>query len=350
MMTDIFYSLYDSDDKLIISTISQDDLRTLSQIMELSTMVKIGCTKYKYLKTKYDKGTCIAITTNADYLKSRKTYQKYLSSLIESIPVIRELIKQATDELNASTHRLIHNLTSINAHNIQEIYSEFPQDLISGSGKKSINSISKIIESKPRQISSMILRLAKNNVAMKAEFSVFKRIYDRNVEVDMSYHKVHRVLMNILYTFFPDFTEKRVDVHVHDSKEMAYLDYETVHVALYHLLDNAAKYTKMNTDLDVNISLVEDKVLVSFSMLSIVIDDNELDLIYQEGYSGKSAKKLFKSGHGIGMARIKEMLILNSATFNIERKGNIISENINGFNLQHQNNIFTISFLARKPK
>ncbi|MCE9784944.1 sensor histidine kinase [Shewanella algae] len=347
-MSDTFYALFDSENKLTVTTFDEDELRILAEIEELSTTVKIKGEVFKLLKTRTQKGSCLAITKNANYFKSRKTFEKHLLLLIDTIEPIKALSRKATDELNVSTHRLIHNLTSINAHNIQEIYYEFPQDLITASGKKNISQIANIIESKPKKISSMILRLAKNNVAMKTELSVFKRLYNRNLSLDMGQHKVHRVLMNILYTFFPDFTEKNVNVRIHDSNEQAYLDYETVHVALYHLLDNAVKYTKVDTDIDIRIWLESEKVYISFEMISIVIEDNEMKLIFQEGYSGKCAHKLFKNGHGIGMSRIKEMLDLNQATIEIIREGNIIRDAKNGLDLDFQKNIIKLCFLARK--
>lgn len=347
-MSEVLYALYDSEDKLIVNTIDENKLKAISNIGSLSSTLYLEDVEYRYLKVNKEHGRAIAITTEPNYIKSRKQFEKHLTSMVDSIEAIKGLTKKANDDLNASTHRLVHNLTSINAHNIQEIYSELPQHLISGSGKKNISQIQSIISMKPKKIASMILRLAKNNIAMKAEFSVFKRLYDRNTKVDMNQHPVHRVLMNIMYTFFPDFSEKEVYVNVHESKAQAYLDYDTVHVALYHILDNAAKYTENSSEFDITIKQVEERVEVAFSMQSIVIEDNEMELIYQEGYSGVNAHELYKSGHGIGMTRVKEMLTLNSATIRLDRVGDVRNVELNGICLKYQNNIITLSFLAKK--
>ncbi|MEL7455311.1 MAG: ATP-binding protein, partial [Pseudomonadota bacterium] len=233
--------------------------------------------------------------------------------------------------------------------NIQEIYGQFPQDLISSSGKKNITLISDMLMQKPKHVAKTILRLAKNNAAMKAEFAVFKRFYDKNLEVSMNYHKVHRVLMNILYTFFPDFTHKEVNVVVHDSDEIAYMDYDTFHVAMYHILDNAAKYTKNNSQFDIYITKDGDYINIAFEMDSILIEDDEMEHIFHEGYSGKSAHSLFKSGQGIGMARVREMLDLNQGKINVVKKGTINEVNTLGLAIKYQRNIFNLSFLAKKP-
>lgn len=347
-MNEVLYALYDSKDKLVVNTIDDNKFKAVSNISSISKLITLDKTEYRYLKINKEHGRAIAITNNSNYIRSRKLFERHLSSMIDSIETIKSITKQANDDLNASTHRLVHNLTSINAHNIQEIYSEFPQHLMSGSGNKNISQIQSIIGMKPKKIASMILRLAKNNIAMKAEFSVFKRLYDRNTKVDMNQHPVHRVIMNIMYTFFPDFSEKGVYVNVHDSKIQAFLDYDTVHVALYHILDNAVKYTENGSEFDITIKQVEDRVEVAFSMQSIVIEDNELELIYQEGYSGINAHELYKSGHGIGMSRVKEMLALNNATIRLDRVGDVRKVELNGICLKYQNNIITLSFLAKK--
>ncbi|PHZ58601.1 ATP-binding protein [Photobacterium leiognathi] len=350
-MNNTYYALFDDMGKIITSTLDESIIKNLQTKSDLSGSIKCdnSNTNYKYLIVENGKGKCFAITNEKDFIKSRRVYEKHLLMLIDTIKTIKELSEQANLELKLSTHRLIHNLTSINAHNIQEIYGEFPQSLISTSGKKNITVISDIITQKPKTIAKMVLRLAKNNVAMKAEFSVFKRLFDNNVDLSMNYHKVHKVLMNILYTFFPDFTSKHVNVIVHDSSEMAYLDYETFHVAMFHILDNAAKYTKPNSQFDIHINKDEMYITINFEMDSLVIEDDEIEHIFQEGYSGKYAHCLFKNGQGIGMARIKEMLNLNKGDISIEKIGAIQTVNTCGLEVKYQRNIFKLRFLAKKP-
>jgi K+-sensing histidine kinase KdpD len=350
-MSNTLYALFDNKDKLITSTLDESTLKALLTETNISGSITLenNTKAHRFLIVCNNKGKCLAITTDKDYSKSRRVFEKHLLMLIETIEPIKTLSEQANQELRLSTHRLIHNLTSINAHNIQEIYGQFPQDLISGSGKKNITLISDILVQKPKHVAKTILRLAKNNAAMKAEFAVFKRLYDKNLEVSMNFHKVHRVLMNILYTFFPDFTHKQVNVVVHDSDELAYMDYDTFHVAMFHILDNAAKYTKNDSQFDIFITRDEDYTNIAFEMDSILIEEDELEHIFQEGYSGKSAHLLFKSGQGIGMARVREMLDLNQGKIDIIKTGPIESVNTLGLEINYQRNIFNLKFLAKKP-
>lgn len=63
----------------------------------------------------------------------------------------------------------------------------------------------------------------------------------------------------------------------------------------------------------------DDYTNIAFEMDSILIEDDEIEHIYQEGYSRKPAHLLFKSGQGISMVRVRvrEMLDLKSITIGI---------------------------------
>ncbi|MCZ8488978.1 ATP-binding protein [Vibrio lentus] len=67
------------------------------------------------------------------------------------------------------------------------------------------------------------------------------------------------------------------------SKELAYMDYDTFHVAMFHILDNAAKYTKNDSQFDIYITRDGDYINIAFEMDSILIEDDELDHIFRKG-------------------------------------------------------------------
>lgn len=230
---------------------------------------------------------------------------------IHSINYINKINNDLRDKNNKDTHRLIHNLITLNAHNIQEIYSIIPQGEISKESGDKIKFVCSAIEKDPIEAAKTLLRIAKNNAAMKTEFSVFNKLFGKPKELRSTSHTMHKVLMNILYLFFPDFTDKGVKVIVNRDNASAYFDYESIHVALYHLIDNAAKYTRNNSELSINIKTVEPYVILVFQMKSIKILPNEVEKIYEEGFSGSLSQGLLKSGNGIGMNLVKRILELN---------------------------------------
>ena len=55
--------------------------------------------------------------------------------------------------------------------------------------------------------------------------------------------------------------------------------------------------------------------MVHFDMTSIHVKPGEREDIMKEGMSGKNAIKMKRHGDGIGMLRIKQMMILNNGDF-----------------------------------
>lgn len=236
-------------------------------------------------------------------------------------------------------NRLVHNLTSINAHNIQEIYDIVPQEILTSNLSKQLKHIEKKIKKKPKKAALMFLRIAKHNIHMKSEFSIYKKLDRSNPTLDIRRHPIRKVLLNVLHTFFIDFSDKNVNVIVNEYTGNIKFDYETIQVAFYHFLDNAAKYTKPNSEFSISFIDEKDELKVVYKMTSLHIEDDELDKIYTEGYSGKNANRTQKNGEGIGLWRIAQMFNLNKAQLEIERGKEI--ENVMGFDFSFNKFIMT---------
>ena len=146
--------------------------------------------------------------------------------------------------------------------------------------------------------------------------------------------------MNILYLFFPDFTDKHVLVGVScPENTIAYFDYESIHVALYHLVENSVKYVKPYTGLSIEIFRDNDKVTLEFDMNSLAIYEHEIDSIFDDGYSGDLSKKTGKAGSGIGLSRVKDILAINNSKISVSIDEATRQEQDNA---HYQRNIFRI--------
>ena len=164
----------------------------------------------------------------------------------------------------------------------------------------------------------MFLRIAKHNIHMKSEFSIYRKLdRDDNADLEFKSYPIRIVVLNVLHTFFGDFTSKNVYVKVSDYFGKVFIDYETIQVALYHLIENSSKYTKTDSTIFIDFFEEYNDVIVSMEMVSLHIPVNEREKIFKEGVSGVSAKKLGKSGDGIGMWRIKQMIELNKGSIEV---------------------------------
>ena len=211
-------------------------------------------------------------------------------------------------------NRLVHNLTSINAHNIQEIYDLVPQEILTSNYQTQLDFIQKEIRRDVRKASLMFLRIAKHNIHMKSEFSIYRKLDRSDAEIEFKNHPIQKVLMNVLHTFFVDFTNNNIFVEVDNYYGDVRIDYETIQVAIYHLIENASKYTKPETNILIQFKDYDDEVEVSFMMTSLFVEHDEVEKIFEEGYSGKAARQSKQSGDGIGMWRINQMLNINKGS------------------------------------
>ena len=333
---EIRYRAYNNNEDIIFCNLESSDKLLLKDITAPS--LKIGKERAGKIMGKY--GTVVGFTSDKDLLKSSSKFRTSLSVIGDSLKYLENIIKESNDKVNKSTSRLLHNLTSLNAHNIQEIYSLVPQDLLARKVSGQVRLVEKVIKQESRETALCLLRLAKNNIAMKTEFSVFNKLFDKNPNLQFKFHNVHKVMMNILYLFFADFTDKNVNVKIDcEGKKTAFFDYESIHVALFHLIENSVKYVQPNTELNIKIGEVNNQILISFEMDSIQITKEEVDFLFDEGVSGEYSKKSGKSGSGIGLSRAKNILELNSSSITLD----IDEDSLHGYqSIPYQRNTFTI--------
>lgn len=280
-----------------------------------------------------------------DKTKTTKLFRGKLEGLSYAFYDLLISKKEIEDEIKKTeqlkVNRLVHNLTSINAHNIQEIYDLIPQDLLTSNWKTQFDYIESELKKNPKKAAMMFLRIAKHNIHMKSEFSIYRKL-DRkdSVELEIKLWSIRNVLLNVLHTFFADFTNNRIYIQLNDFFSMVKFDYETIQVAFYHLIENSSKYALPNSSIVIDFQELEYKVILSLEMSSLYIHTAERDKIFLEGISGSLAKSLGKSGDGIGMWRIRQMLELNDGEFEVVFGDDI--ENIRG--IPYAKNIFYLIF------
>jgi len=258
-----------------------------------------------------------------DTTKTTKLFKDKIlgfSYAIQDLVIPKEqIVKEIRSTEQQKVNRLVHNLTSINAHNIQEIYNLIPQDILSSNWKTQLEFIEKELVRNSKNAALMFLRVAKHNIHMKSEFSIYRKL-DRNdsVALDFKYYQYKTTLLNVLHTFFSDFSNNGVYIKVNDFFGKVKIDYETVQVALYHFIENATKYTKPNTTVEIDFIEDVNSITMHIIMNSYHICPEEREKIFEEGISGKTAIKLGKNGDGIGLWRIRQMIKLNGGEFNID--------------------------------
>jgi signal transduction histidine kinase len=338
----IRFRFCDGSGNIVFCTLEEGEKELVPQLQSKSTILILQGKKIRGGVLDLGSAKLYAFSSKDDFIKSGKCFMTAINLASQATSSLQQIIVKCQEQANSSTNRLLHNLVTLNAHNIQEIYSVIPQDALAKMpAAQQVSLVEGIIKKDPKDAAFAFLRIAKNNAAMKAEFSVFKKLFEENPRLEQKSHNVHKVLLNILYLFFPDFTDKEVRVKIScPENTIAFFDYESIHVALYHLIENAVKYVKPNTVVDIDIYEINKKVTLSLAMTSLKISEKEKTAIFNEGYSGEIALALGKAGSGIGMSRVSKILEINNASISVSFDPSTIKEH---FGVPYQQNIFAVN-------
>lgn len=339
----IYIHIKNSDNQIVYSTIPsncQNCMLTCETTKELVKCSENGSDKRRGI-IRSRLGSVYLCSDDRDLLKSGRKFKaqlEFLNSMLQELDNIRNGI---AEKINEDTKRLLHNVISLNAHNMQEIYELVSQDVLTQKMASQVEEFTKIIESNPKDIALALIRMHKNDIAMKVNFNVFKKLYDRSPATNFLKHPLHRVVLNVLHVFFQDFTDKGVRVIIDSCNADILLDYESIQVALYHLIENSAKYILDDSNLHISFPLKNGIQYILFDMVSLEIPDDEVEKIFEEGYSGESARLLHLSGSGLGLGIIKPLLQLNKAELRLLRNVNP-SRSKKTTLAEYQNNQFEI--------
>tara|TARA_R110000822_G_scaffold60287_2_gene150154 strand:- start:10860 stop:11894 length:1035 start_codon:yes stop_codon:yes gene_type:complete len=264
-------------------------------------------------------GTVFFCTGDKEKVRSNKVFLKEQALLKNIISHVAKIRNDFIEDGYKSTNRLLHNLVSLNAKNIQEIYSSIPESEGLHAYKDQVASAEKAIDNNKKEVAKSIIRVAKNNMAIKTEFTVFHKLFADNPELSIRRHDVKKVIMSVFHVFFEDFFDVKVHINTHGDTFFVNIDYETVRVALYHLVENASKYVLPNTTIDIYLLNNSDGHHISMEMNSLEMTDEDIKYLFEEGYSGVYSHLSNKNGEGIGMPRVKKLLDMNQIALKIER-------------------------------
>lgn len=340
----ITYNVYYENEQgvILINTLTENQKEVLYKYLE-NRITEINF-KNSTVKLVRQEKLFVLIIANGHGIKvSKNNLENYYILLRDVVSNINDSIQKVKDD----TRRILHNIVSLNSINNQEFDTIFsPEDIEGSSHGKMIQQMSKTVKEKPTNFVKCILKINKNNNEIKYELDVFKYLINPNSVLRKSRQNIHRVTKRILDTFFLDFLDKDITVNLttqNDERIECDLNFDCLRYAIYNIFDNALKYCKPKSRVDVYISTYEKEIIIEFNMISLKINENEIDKLFVEGYCGKAAKENLLNGDGIGLFMTKKILSRINSTITLSRK-----EEYSYNSILYQRNIFMINISIEK--
>ena len=245
--------------------------------------------------------------------KKQHQFDIAMSTVVEAFTL---LAAHSTEPEGMKVKRLIHDVSGVLGRN--HFFALVPQNkLMEAKYEDQMRMVQDIQKVKPAAVCKTLIYLHKDNLMMTHLFTIYKVLdCDDKSRFEKKSHKIHSLLLNVLYLWRDDFVEKGVRVHVADAEIKVICDFNTIQAAFILFLDNAFKYTQSNSDMHVSFEENNDTCVAKFKMRSLIVEPEERTLIFEDEKRGKHAcSRSDLRGQGFGMGRILRLVELNDGVF-----------------------------------
>lgn len=349
----IYYYAIDNDGDWVFDNFPKEAVYLIKDFKDSEKLISAQIdnipTQFRIGRKISNAGIVYTLCSSEKYIKSSKLFKELVDLSAISLKSIIDFKKDAEKKQNERTEEFTHNVTSLNSYSIQDLFALIPQEKLIGNINKQREFIKELINKKPDNTVSTLLKLIKNTLAMKVEFSVYERTLKPSGGVQKIEQPIRPVILSVLQIFMQDFEINNIEVSLDASEvsnKVLNIDNDSLFVSLYYILDNAVKYCCPRTKFKIIFEEEEKCFSILFKMVSLKILLNEVSQLTVRSYRSESARIVNKNGKGIGMYRIQKTLKLNNAELEIipryfdfpRQKGNIF----------YEGNLFKIKFTGQQ--
>lgn len=241
----------------------------------------------------------------------------------------------------------VHNTRNISAEINSKLLRIFDETLLSQAPNK-IQFIETRLSTDTHEIAREILSIIKSVNQIILEHNIID-LLNPSINLyksEFGYHNIHTLCVLTFYLYEHEFSSKRIFVKICKYKESCYANYGTIKTALSQMFDNALKYCKHNTTLNINfVSHDANYIDIVFEMTSLYFSNDEKMSLLLPEVRGKQADKHDFDGKGLGLGIINRMIELNRGCFMFESNDSTI---LTSDNIQYSNNTFTFRLLRNE--
>jgi signal transduction histidine kinase len=309
--------------------ISQLDIKNLKGDNIIT--VKIDNKIYKARTTFKKSGTYSGyfLSVNKKLLSRKKFFDESVQLTFNTLRTTLISLEEERKSRLEQNEEFLHNVISLNSFGIQDLFDLIPQNILTENLFNQEKVVSEIINKKKDETISVLLNLIKYSLASKVEFSVFDRLNNQSSFKTFQVFPIRKVFLTVLQIFMKEFKSESLTIELAKNERMLRIDYDSMLVSLYYLFENALKYSCPITTIKINFEEHRDHFIAKISMISISIDDDEIDKLTVRGHRSDTAKLIHSKGQGLGMYRIKKTLKVNNAEM-------LITPRINDYKTIHK--------------
>ena len=311
--TDSFGSVLDNLGEGVLLASTAGDISYVNQSMLKIFEVKslknknIKDLKINALKNMFDNALKDGLFQYEFQIQGRSSNPKLLLGSINRSKTTNEIILVINDvtelRANASMRRdFISNLS----HELRtpvSVISANAETLVNGAidNKKDAKTFSKAILHNAERISGLV-----------SDLIDLSRIDYGEIHLDLNELNICDVISVVKDSHYSSAKRKGIDINFKEkSLPNVLADAAAVERIVTNLLDNAIKYTKANSEGEVEIQVLKEKnfIKVLVKDLGIGIEGSDQELVFRRFYRTPDARASQKTGSGLGLAIVKNLTI-----------------------------------------
>lgn len=130
---------------------------------------------------------------------------------------------------------------------------------------------------------------------------------------------IHEVIKNTAASFEGTCTDKRISIELLLAAKILLVnaDRRKIQQVLYNLLDNAIKFSPIDSTITVETTERYDKIFISVKDRGVGIPKENLNKVWERFYKSDSSRGKDKKGTGLGLAIVKEILQAHNENINL---------------------------------
>ena len=154
---------------------------------------------------------------------------------------------------------------------------------------------------------------------LTADLLTLNEFDTKNLLLDYTDFDIHEVIKNTATSFEGTCKQKRISIELLFAAKVlnVHADKRKITQVLYNLLDNAIKFSSYDSEITIETTERNGKILVSVKDHGIGIPKKSITKIWDRFYKSDLSRGKDKKGTGLGLAIVKEIMQAHNENINV---------------------------------
>ncbi len=201
---------------------------------------------------------------------------------------------------------------------INEFAHEFKTPIVSIKGFAELLADKRIKKEQKEEYINIIVEEADRLAVLASNYLNLTKVEKQNILTDVVKFNVAEQIRSSILLLENKWVKKNLNLSL-DLEEISVLGNEEMLKQIWiNLIDNAIKFSNDNGELQVKAKIVKGVLLVSIANSGNVINENDLNKIFEKFY--RSSENKHVDGSGVGLAIVKKIIDLHKGSVGVESK------------------------------